>query len=223
MPLRRRGGTGDERPGRQRDLPPTTDRRAENSIEGGCSLDWMEFSVKLDVEDVKDCLSGTGPRGWLTLEHGAYGYAVMEVSDQGVQVFSDKRRPEVHVCLKGDTASRMAEETAVALASWVIGNAGHFSRVDLQATVPHEVATVEDFKAACARGEAVKHARKGLAQEPLDFGSGGDGRPPGRFHRLSRGRPDGKGPARTRAVVCGVGRRGAGVAGLRTETGADGR
>ncbi|PKN82047.1 MAG: hypothetical protein CVU47_04610 [Chloroflexi bacterium HGW-Chloroflexi-9] len=162
-------------------LPPSTNRGAEIT-DGGVSIDWLEFSVQQPVEEVRARLSTWGPESWLALERGALGYRHMEISTRAIELLWDEDRPEVHVRLRGVACGLMTEAGTLALVEWVTsqGVGAGFSRLDLQATVPYAIASVEDVRAAFDRGEGVTHARRGFQQGGFPLtghasGAAGDG------------------------------------------------
>jgi len=148
------------------DLPPSTNRGAGITT-GGVSIDWMQFSSRLPVEEVRTRLSGGDADNWLRLERGALGYRKMEINSRQIELLWDEERPEVHARLRGAACRFLSERTALSLVQWVVdqGDGAGFSRLDLQATVPYEVARVEDVRAAFDRGEAVTRARRAMQQE----------------------------------------------------------
>jgi len=146
-------------------LPPTTNRGAEiTNAEAG--IDWLEFSVtEADWNRIAERLTFDGG-AWRELDHGALGYAHCAVSDHEIDVMWDERRPEVHVRLTGKACSRLAEDVLLSVVGWVTSQGGGFSRIDVQATVPYTVATVEQFGEAIERGEHVTRVHQaGLTRQ----------------------------------------------------------
>ena len=144
--------------------PPTTDRGVE--IGEGVSLDWIEFSVPAPLDVVKTRLETADE--CVPLPHGSLGYAHAEVGHRGVMLFWDEDRPEVHVRMSGVVAAQFWEAEALSVLAWVLEMRGGFSRLDLQATVSYDLATVVGVRAAFDRREAVTHCRKAVQIEAFD-------------------------------------------------------
>lgn len=136
------------------------------------SLDWLEFSVRgVTPEDVYEVVNGGADDDWIPLPSGGLGYHNQTMSSRtGVAVFWDERRPEIHVQVKGSSCRRMGYPAVLRLAVWCYRHKGHVSRLDLQATVPYEVLTVEQFREGLASGECVSHMTAGRHMEEFTVG-----------------------------------------------------